>query len=198
MTTNIALIDKAKDFIWFSKNLKPQQVECLLSALEGRDVMAILPSGFGKSVIYQLVPFVIGLKRGTALENIDICVLVITPLNSIMIDQCHSLCKMGVKACTLDYNCLQAETFINETNESDSDTDENDNENISTTVNLADIMKGQYQVVYAHPEALLQTSRGERLLTNLSNSNRLACVAIDEAHIILEWQVVFDQIVVLL
>ena len=51
-----ALIAKAKELIGFNKDLKPQQVECLISAIEGQDVLAALPTGFGKSLIFQLAP----------------------------------------------------------------------------------------------------------------------------------------------
>ena len=141
--------------------------------------------------LFQLAPFVIGLKKGNSVDNIDCCALVITPLNSIMVDQCQSLRKMGIRACALNYTCVHAETF---TNDSDSDHSDTENDSILTTVSLDDIVRGKYQVVYAHPEALLQTARGERLLTRLSHSKRLACVAVDEAHMILEWQVFFSDV----
>ncbi len=37
--------------------LKPEQV-CLLHILNGGDVVALLPTGFGKSFIYQLLPII--------------------------------------------------------------------------------------------------------------------------------------------
>ncbi len=38
--------------------LKPEQEECLVHILNGGDVMALLPTGFGKSSIYQPLPIV--------------------------------------------------------------------------------------------------------------------------------------------
>ena len=39
------------------KTLKEEQVECIRRiACHGRDVLAVLPTGFGKSAIYQLIP----------------------------------------------------------------------------------------------------------------------------------------------
>ncbi len=38
--------------------LKPEQEECLLHILNGGDVVALLPTGFGKSLIYQPLPIV--------------------------------------------------------------------------------------------------------------------------------------------
>ncbi len=38
--------------------LKPKQEECLVHILNGGDVVALLPSVFGKSLIHQLLPIV--------------------------------------------------------------------------------------------------------------------------------------------
>ena len=39
------------------KTLKDEQVECIRRIVcHGRDVLAVLPTGFGKSVIYRLIP----------------------------------------------------------------------------------------------------------------------------------------------
>ncbi len=38
--------------------LKPEQEECLVHILNGGDVVALLPTGFGYSLIYQLLPIV--------------------------------------------------------------------------------------------------------------------------------------------
>ncbi len=38
--------------------LKPEQEECLVHILNGGDVVALLTTGFGKSLIYQLLPIV--------------------------------------------------------------------------------------------------------------------------------------------
>ena len=64
------------------KSLKPVQklaVECLLG---GKDVLAILPMGFGKSLIYQL--YVLAkIRSGCDMS----CILVVSPLKSIIEDQ---------------------------------------------------------------------------------------------------------------
>ncbi len=38
--------------------LNPEQEECLVHILNGGDVVALLPTGFGKSKIFQLLPIV--------------------------------------------------------------------------------------------------------------------------------------------
>ncbi len=63
------------------------QEEIVRSAVEGRDVLAILPTGGGKSVCFQ-VPSL--MKDGLA--------LVVTPLIALMKDQVQNLQARGIKA----------------------------------------------------------------------------------------------------
>ena len=59
--------------------LKPEQKLCLETVAQKRDVFGILPTGFGKSLIFQLLPRL--QKDFWKLEHA--CVLVVTPLVSI-------------------------------------------------------------------------------------------------------------------
>lgn len=69
----------------FNIFLKPKQVLCFENLLDGNDVLAVLPTGFGKSLIYQLLPTFLPTR---SLSNI---VIVVTPLNSIIEDQMNVL-----------------------------------------------------------------------------------------------------------
>ncbi len=72
---------------WGYESFRPMQEEIIRDALEGRDVLAILPTGGGKSVCFQ-VPAL--LKDGIA--------LVITPLIALMKDQVQNLQDRGIRA----------------------------------------------------------------------------------------------------
>ena len=45
-------------------NLKQKQRECIQKFVEGHDVFASLPTGYGKSLIYALLPDVFNTIRG--------------------------------------------------------------------------------------------------------------------------------------
>jgi superfamily II DNA helicase RecQ len=66
-------------------SLKPAQLNALKTILGGQDVVAALPTGFGKSLIYEMIPFV----------NPNACVLIIEPLNVIIQQQVKKLCGMA-------------------------------------------------------------------------------------------------------
>lgn len=72
---------------WGYDSFRPRQEEIVAAALEGKDVLAILPTGGGKSVCFQLPAI---MKPGTA--------LVVTPLVALMKDQVQNLDARGVKA----------------------------------------------------------------------------------------------------
>lgn len=72
---------------WGYDSFRPRQEEIVNAALEGKDVLAILPTGGGKSVCFQ-VPAMI--REGIA--------LVVTPLIALMKDQVQNLNERGIKA----------------------------------------------------------------------------------------------------
>ena len=47
-----------------SSELKDEQVEAILNSCQGQDVFVSLPTGFGKSMIYGLLPLVFDKIRG--------------------------------------------------------------------------------------------------------------------------------------
>ena len=72
---------------WGYDSFRPMQAEIISEALAGRDVLAILPTGGGKSVCFQ-VP---AMMRG------GIC-LVVSPLIALMKDQVQNLRDRGIPA----------------------------------------------------------------------------------------------------
>ena len=72
---------------WGYDSFRPKQEDIVLAALDGRDVLAILPTGGGKSVCFQ-VPAL--MREGIA--------VVVTPLIALMKDQVQNLNDRGIKA----------------------------------------------------------------------------------------------------
>ena len=72
---------------WGYDSFRPKQEDIVRAALDGKDVLAILPTGGGKSVCFQ-VPAMI--RDGIA--------IVVTPLIALMKDQVQNLNDRGIKA----------------------------------------------------------------------------------------------------
>ena len=79
-------LDILKEY-WGYDAFRPKQEDIVRAALDGRDVLAILPTGGGKSVCFQ-VPAL--MREGIA--------IVVTPLIALMKDQVQNLNSRGIKA----------------------------------------------------------------------------------------------------
>ena len=139
----------------------PEQENGLREFLEGRNVFVNLPTGYGKSLIFQCLPIaadvLLDKPRGSSL------VVVISPLRSLTEDHVLFLNNIGVPAIAI--------------------TDEEDPDIVQKVIN------GNYIVVYGSPECLLSTATWRSIFSSKSFTEMLIGVAIDEAHCITQWYV---------
>jgi ATP-dependent DNA helicase RecQ len=77
--------------VWGHADFRGLQSQVVAEVLAGRDVMAVLPTGGGKSVCYQIPAM---LRPGVG--------LVVSPLIALMTDQVEALKQQGVAAARLD------------------------------------------------------------------------------------------------
>ena len=92
------LVDVLSRYTAIARPLKEKQLESLISVLKGRDTFAILPTGYGKSLIYHLLPLVhdcVSNRHSKAL------ILVVSPLTQLIADQLDRLTKMAIRGVVL-------------------------------------------------------------------------------------------------
>ena len=81
--------------------LKPEQKECIAELLSKKDVLGLLPTGFGKSLIYQLFPRVHAFVN----DGDKKChVLVVSALKAITEEQVLELNEFGISAASIGDN----------------------------------------------------------------------------------------------
>ena len=81
--------------------LKPRQKEALQSIVfKGQDCLIVLPTGYGKSLIYQMLPSLFDKISARNLSSKDkSIVIVVSPLNALIDDQINKL-KSADVSCT--------------------------------------------------------------------------------------------------
>ena len=144
-------------------HLKDEQ-KCSIHAIYGgKDVFMFLPTGFGKSVCYQVLPFVFDHKLGLVAGS---SIIVVSPLIALMVDQVRSLRQNGVGAVIISSG--SGDTIV-------------DKAFIATEGNLQ-----SSSVIFSSPEALAHTKWREALENPLV-SKRVCAIVVDEAHCVSKW-----------
>ena len=146
--------------------LKEEQSSAIRSVYEGRDVFVCLPTGFGKSLCYQALPFVMDHQNfvtGKDVAGKSSAVLVISPLIALMEDQVRGLRKKYVKASIITSWKSASK------------------ENLATDDSLS-----SDSIFFCAPEALMM-SKWRDAFDKPEFSDRIVAVVMDEAHCISKW-----------
>jgi RecQ family ATP-dependent DNA helicase len=208
------IITKTFNKYYPGKTIKPLQYDIVKTIMDGNDAMGILPTGYGKSVCYQL-PYLL---------NKDKIVIVVSPLISLMEDQKDKLEKLKVPVACFHSNktIKQKQTIKNDLLKHmlDKDFDEfedddiiltkpikatkatkstkstkstkatkstkiesNDQDDITDSID-SNLSNATGMVVFLTPEYLINC---ENWIKKLASMNKLALVALDEAHCISTW-----------
>jgi len=95
--SDLDLMDPLRRY-WGYSSFRPKQEDIIRSLLAGHDSCAVMPTGGGKSLCYQL-PAVVSGKT----------VVVVSPLIALMQDQAAQLAQMGIPAAALNTSLDSAE-----------------------------------------------------------------------------------------
>ena len=148
--------------------LKEEQRKAVRHILNGQDTFVWLPTGFGKSICYECLPFAFDFTLGR-IQSSDLksLVIVTSPLRSLMVDQVVSLKKRGVSAAILsghegiDKDLLASDTDLG--------------------------LPGKYSLVFSAPEAVIGSAKWREKLLTSPLHDRVVAVAVDEAHCVSKW-----------
>ena len=131
------------------EELKSEQQKIIYNIVKKKkDVLAVLATGFGKSVCYQ-IPFLLTQK----------CVIVISPLISLMQDQMKQLKELNIPTCSFSESSWKNSI-------------------------KGDVLKGNYKIIYMTPESCISNSE---FIEELYEDHGITCFAIDESHCVSQW-----------
>ena len=140
--------------------LKKEQEVCIFQFASGKDVFVSLPTGYGKSLCYTILPALFDRLRSVEKKSI---ILVVSPLRALMKDQVAAITSMGIAA-----TCIS------------------DKESTAYSTKKA-VQEGCMQVILITPEALFCGTEWRRLLCTDVYRHNLVAFVVDEAHCIKEW-----------
>lgn len=139
------------------QKLKPEQEQALLSFVGGHDVVALLPTGFGKSLIFQLAPLVVKELAKANASDAKPIVVVVSPLVALMEDQVKEAEKLGVRAVQLAVH------------------------------DDRDILDGRLSLVFGSPESWLLNNKWRGMLASTIYQDNLIGIVVDEVHVTYKW-----------
>ena len=140
------------------KSLKDKQKQSIHAIYSGKDIFMILPTGFGKIICFEVLHFVLDHKLDLVAGHMRSCIIAVTPLLALMVDQVRDLKQA----------CVQAVV-------------------ISCSPRGGSIVKNlrSASVIFSSPEALAHTKWREPLENPLMSSR--VCAIVDEAHCTSKW-----------
>ena len=140
--------------------IRPKQLEAIINIINGVDTVAILPTSYGKSLIFRLLPSVLKhLKKETSKTSSSTTssaiIVILVPLVSIIKDQVDAANelsdKLGLRACKVSPDTYQ------------------------------DVLHGRYNIIIGTPEAWLSERWKSVLSCKLFRKN-VKCIVVDEVH----------------
>ena len=106
ISESASLLHKAMSFLSSKSSrevhLKKEQDIAIKSLLKEKDVLAVLPTGFGKSLVFQVFAVVRSLLS-VASTSSNGSVLVVCPLKSIISDQIEEARSLGLTALEIEH-----------------------------------------------------------------------------------------------
>ena len=132
--------------------------------LRVRQYKAILPTGYGKSVIFHLLPYIFDYISKLNQSPQKSIILVVTPLNALVDDQLKILTHRGISSTVL--KSKKRVSDADEDQELDSDTVDNENSHGLTndSETLGNLKEGKCRIIFSHPEAFISCKEGRMLL----------------------------------
>ena len=155
----LSIIRDAASSLGYS-SLKNEQKRAIEAFIGGKDVFVSLPTGYGKSLCFALLPLVFDMMRGVDKASIAI---IISPLISLMQDQVANFNRKGISSvCVSDKETTSKESRRN-------------------------ILKGRYQLIFMSPESLFRNLDWRRMLSTDVYMKNLIAFVVDEAHCVTKW-----------
>ena len=145
----------------------PKQVQALKKSV-CCDTLVVLPTGYGKSLIFQALPYT---------QVPSSTVIVVSPLNAIIMEQERKLKEcIHINGQIIDALLNPLESQLGPLTE----------EAMEMKTKIEKFKRGKFLYIIGHPEHLLNTAV-KSVLSSKSWKDKVSHIVVDEAHCILSW-----------
>ena len=148
-------------------SLKQKQCSSIKAVYDRNEVFVWLPTGYGKSLCDQALPFVMDHKMGLVETQKCSAVLVIAPLVALIFDQAQSLRSKGVKSSIITSS----------------------SSGISRDLLGTESSLSSDSLLFCTPEYLVR-GKWRSVVENPRISERIVAIVVDEVHCVSKWQVI--------
>ncbi len=141
------------------------QKESIIACIHQQNVFCIMPTGHGKTSIFILSALLSKYinKSNKATKNKKMLItVVISPLLSLIEDQCNKLANLNLTAVSLSGEIILSDV-------------------------LNEIANHLYSFIFITPEKLVKSARIAAVISNLIKDNKIGRFVIDEVHCISMW-----------
>ena len=144
--------------------LLPKQIQAIRKSVYG-DTLVVLPTGYGKSLIFQILPYS--------------SIIVVSPLNAIITEQSTKLANLSIHI---------SESFIQSLIHQDMEEIYGPltKEVMQQRIMVDNFKDGKYLYVIGHPEHLLHNAV-KTVLASMQWKGKISHIVVGEAHCILSW-----------
>ncbi|VDM02142.1 unnamed protein product [Schistocephalus solidus] len=181
-----AEVNRVRQEVFKIQAFRPLQLLAINAYLDGRDLILVMPTGAGKSLVYQCP---------SLLSTPEYCAkftLVVSPLVSLMTDQALNLQRLGIPSSAIAV--LDSSTPAPTQQKILLDICGEGTEKVSLRTGVAANFEGEdvnkhstIRILFVTPEKLSKSKRLMNRLEKAHSRGRLARIAIDEVHCVSQW-----------
>ena len=148
-------------YIFGIQSMYEDQEQAIRAFFNGHDIFFSASTGYGKSLVFQSLPFVADYlqEQCSGLSSL----LVVSPLHALMEEQVQKMNAIGIPSVALHDKEVGLEEKLN---------------------NMKD---GVYSLIYTSPECMLEGRYWRQILSSEAFREHCIGVAVDEAHCIAQW-----------
>ena len=145
------------------------------------DVLAVLPTSYGKTIIFGILPYYVNLLRNSELTA---KIVVVVPLTSTVIDKFKHFGRYAIRINDKMFSCYDSadfDTYVDVNN-----CRNNKDVNNDSDVDMKSFYEGNFYYLFGHSKNFVSANAMKEFVKCAWNNN-ISHIVKDEAHCVVSW-----------